>query len=219
MENPHKISVRKKREIPLQEEERQQVLENDINNLSLEDMDVEVDIENIQFSKEEQRLQETQQIASEVATHEEHFSEDESFTIHNVIFDKNSRKLVFEGTSQKNKKGKSHSKYDLSKMPESQISKIHKVTGDALDISIDDLEAENARLKEKVRELECTLMPPPILAIPLAITKPRTPNLKLKGSSSLLMVVRKFVEENIKRRMSLIMKAWDVSSNIVSFGS
>ena len=32
------------------------------------------------------------------------------------------------------------------------------------------------------------------------------------------MVVRKFVEENIKRRMSLIMEAWDVSSNIVSFG-
>jgi len=33
------------------------------------------------------------------------------------------------------------------------------------------------------------------------------------------MVVRKFMEENIKKRMPLIMDAWDVSSNIVSFGS
>jgi len=33
------------------------------------------------------------------------------------------------------------------------------------------------------------------------------------------MDVEKFVEENIKRRMSLIMEAWDVSGNIISFGS
>jgi len=33
------------------------------------------------------------------------------------------------------------------------------------------------------------------------------------------MVVRKFVEEKIKRRISLIMEASDVSSDIVSFGS
>jgi hypothetical protein len=33
------------------------------------------------------------------------------------------------------------------------------------------------------------------------------------------MVVKKFVEENIKIIMPLIMEAWDVSSNIVSFGS
>jgi hypothetical protein len=67
--------------------------------------------------------------------------------------------------------------------------------------------------------MESTLISPPILASPLAISNPGTPDLKLKGSSSFLMVVRKFVEENIKRRMSLIMEAWDVSSNIVSFGS
>jgi hypothetical protein len=219
MENPHKIQVRKKRKVPPQEEAEQQVSENDTNNLSLEDMDLEVDIENIHFPDEEQRLQETQQIAVEIAAQEEDFSEEESFTIQNALFDKNSRKLVFEGINQRNKKGKSCSEYDLSKFPASQISKIHKVIGDALDVSIDDLEAQNAKLKEKVRELESTLMPPPILAIPLAIVKSGTPDLKLKGSSSLLMVVRKFVEENIKRRMSLIMEAWDVSCNIISFGS
>jgi hypothetical protein len=78
-------------------------------------MDLEVDIENIHFPDEEQRLQETQQIAVEIATQEEDFSEEESFTIQNALFDKDSRKLVFEGINQRNKKGKSCSEYDLSK--------------------------------------------------------------------------------------------------------
>ena len=81
MENPHKIQVRKKRKIAPQEEAEQQVSENDTNNLSLEDMDLEVDIENIHFPDEEQRLQKTQQIAVEIATQEEYFLEEESFTI------------------------------------------------------------------------------------------------------------------------------------------
>jgi hypothetical protein len=44
-------------------------------------------------------------------------------------------------------------------------------------------------------------MPPSILANPLVIAKLGTSDLKLKGSSSLLMDIIKFVEENIKRRM------------------
>jgi hypothetical protein len=46
----------------------------------------------------------------------------------------------------------------------SKLSSIHKVTGDALDFSIANMEEENVRLKERVKELEATLMPPPILA-------------------------------------------------------
>jgi hypothetical protein len=67
MENPHKIPVRRKRKIPLQEETEQRVSENDTNNLSLEDMELEVDIENIHFHDEEQRLQETQQFVVEIS--------------------------------------------------------------------------------------------------------------------------------------------------------
>jgi hypothetical protein len=51
------------------------------------------------------------------------------------------------------------------------------------------------------------------------MVKPTTPTIKLKGSSSLLTVVRSYVEKNIKKRMSLITEAWEVSKNIVSFGS
>jgi hypothetical protein len=34
-----------------------------------------------------------------------------------------------------------------------------------------------------------------------------------------LVPITKFVEENIKKRMSLIMQPWDVGSSIVYFGS
>jgi hypothetical protein len=64
--------------------------------------------------------------------------------------------------------------------------------------------------------LEDALMPLPILG---RMVKPTTPAIKLKGSSSLLTTIRIYVERNIKKRMSLITEAWEVSKNIVSFGS
>jgi uncharacterized protein YdhG (YjbR/CyaY superfamily) len=90
---------------------------------------------------------------------------------------------------------------------------------DVLDDSIGGLEAENTKLKERIIELEDSLMPLPILASPLSMVKPTTPIVKFKGSSSLLTSVKSYVERNIKKRMSLITEAWEVSKNIVSFGS
>jgi hypothetical protein len=55
-----------------------------------------------------------------------------------------------------------------------------------LDNSIGGLEAENTKLKERIKELEDTLMPLPPLDIPLEIVVPTMPTAKLKGSSSLL---------------------------------
>jgi hypothetical protein len=90
---------------------------------------------------------------------------------------------------------------------------------DALDDSIGGLEAENTKLKERIKELEDALMPLPLLSSPLSIVRPTTPIVKLKGSSSLLTSARSYVERNIKKRMALITEAWEVSKNIVSFGS
>jgi hypothetical protein len=98
-------------------------------------------------------------------------------------------------------------------------TKIPRETEDALDDSIDGLEAENDKLKERIREYENSLMPLPILPSPLSMVKPAKPAIKLKGSSSLLTTVQSYVEKNIKKGMSLITKAWEVSKNIVSFGS
>jgi hypothetical protein len=106
-------------------------------------MDLEVDIVNAHLPDEEQMLQETQQIAIEITTHKEYFPEEESFTIKNALFEFFLLKLVFEGINQINKKGKYHSKYEFSNFRGSQISKLHKVIGNALYVSIDDLEPHN----------------------------------------------------------------------------
>jgi hypothetical protein len=81
------------------------------------------------------------------------------------------------------------------------IAKIHKVTGDALDISIDDMEYENAIIKERIQELELTLIPPPILVTPVATVQPhknfeKTPesSIRLKGTLSLLDATKRYVE-------------------------
>jgi hypothetical protein len=99
------------------------------------------------------------------------------------------------------------------------------VTGNDLNISIDDMEVENERIKNKVRKLENDLMPPLNFAKPLASVQPMM-NLevllksssKWKGTPNLHVVVRKFVEENIKKRMSLFLEACNISNNIMNFG-
>jgi hypothetical protein len=104
-------------------------------------------------------------------------------------------------------------------MQPSQISRIHREIDDALDGSIGGLEAENTKLKERIKELEDTLMPLPFLASPLTIIGPTTPAAKLKGSSSLLTSARSYVERNIKKIMELITKAWVNFKKHASFGS
>jgi hypothetical protein len=101
----------------------------------------------------------------------------------------------------------------------SQISRLHRATGDALDDSIGGIEAENARLKDRVKELEEALIPMPLLASPLAIAMPSTPTTKLKGSSSLLASCRGYVENNIKKIMELITEAWETSQSMASLGT
>jgi hypothetical protein len=97
--------------------------------------------------------------------------------------------LIVERGDQKNKKGIYYSEVDLKDMQLSQIYKIHKETRDALDDSIDGLEAKNTKLKERIGELENSLMPLPILTSSLSMVKPTTPSIKLRGYSSLLIVV------------------------------
>jgi hypothetical protein len=54
----------------------------------------------------------------------------------------------------------------------SKLSSIHRITRDALDISIVNMEEENLRLKERVGELEENLIPRPILATLVAMIQP-----------------------------------------------
>jgi hypothetical protein len=84
----HKLQVKRKRQNSQQEVE-QHIPKNEI---ILEDMDLDVAIENIQFPDDEHRLQESKEVATEIATQEEVLSEEESFTVQNALFDKSSRK-------------------------------------------------------------------------------------------------------------------------------
>jgi hypothetical protein len=97
--------------------------------------------------------------------------------------------LIVQRSDQKNKKGNSRLEVDLKDMRPFQISKNHRAIEDALDDSIDGLEAEIVELKERIIELETTLMSRPILETPLTTVKITTPGIKLKGSSSFLIMV------------------------------
>jgi hypothetical protein len=51
--------------------------------------------------------------------------EEESFAFQSVVFDNESKKLIIENKDLKNKKGTSHSEFNVHKMCPSQISKMH----------------------------------------------------------------------------------------------
>jgi hypothetical protein len=127
--------------------------------------------------------------------------------------------LIIEKGDVKNKKGKYHSEVDLRDMWPSQISRIHKEIKDSLDDSIGGHEPKNTKLKERIKELEDSLMHLPLLSSPLKIFIPTTPATKLKGSSSLLKSVRSYVERNIKKRMALIIESRETSKSIASLQS
>jgi len=103
------------------------------------------------------------------------FDEDESFVFQSVVFESESKKIIIEKRDVKNKKEKYCSEVDLANMWLSQISGLHRETIDSLDDSIGGIEAENARLKDRIKELEEVLILMPLLGSPLAIAMPITP--------------------------------------------
>jgi len=81
------------------------------------------------------------------------FDDDESFIFQSIVFYNESKKLIIEKRDVRNKKGKSRSEINLRNMQSSQISRLHRATRDSLDDSIGGIEAENARLKDQIKEL------------------------------------------------------------------
>jgi hypothetical protein len=149
----------------------------------------------------------------------ENFDEDESFVFQSVVFDSQSKKLIIEKKDVKNKKGKSHSEVDLANMRSSQICQLHTMSGEALHDSIGGIETENVRLKDRVKELEDAFIPMPLLVDPLEIAMPATPGANVTTSSTLNASCKVYVENNIKKRMELVIEAWKRSQTITSLGT
>jgi hypothetical protein len=201
IERSHKIPLKKRKNIVQEEEENN--VESDINRFSLKDMELKADIEKM-FPNIDHPVGTTHQNQSLEIAENEIFYEEESFVFERVVFESESKKLIIEKSDVNNKKGKSHSEVILRNMCPSQISRIHNATRDAYDNSICGLEEENIKLKERIKELEETLMPLPVLSIPLAIFKPAMHTTKIKGSSILLTSSKSYVENNVKKIISLI---------------
>jgi len=92
--------------------------------------------------------------------------------------------------------------------------------------SIYDIKKENLVLKEKTKELENDLLPRPLFIGPIIAIQPLCSlkdvpetNSKLKGSSSLLMVVRKYIGYNIKRRITLIFEIYELETNSITLST
>jgi hypothetical protein len=187
-------------------------------------MDLDVDIENITFPHVEVSTRENVHHISILMIHDETFFDEETFAVKNDSFDKQYMKLVFERT-RKSKSGKLRSTIDSRDILPSKLSCIHKFTGDTLDVSIAHMEEENAQMKERIKQLEETLMPPPILASPVAMICPGKglqenpkPSARVKGIYNLIIATRHFVEENVKKRISFIVELWDMEKGFASLG-
>jgi hypothetical protein len=129
IETPHKIPV-------ISKSKRGKNKEGDIEGMPkeeivLEYMDLDVNIEDIEFLDEEQRIQECIEVALELDTYEPIVFEEESLTMHSAMFDKSSRKLVIERVKSKNKKvqGKLSSELDFNGVPPSRTIQIHEAIG------------------------------------------------------------------------------------------
>ena len=59
-------------------------------------MDLEENIEDIEFPYDEHMIQENREVVGELVTQEHFFYEEESLTLHSALFDKDLNKLVFE---------------------------------------------------------------------------------------------------------------------------
>jgi hypothetical protein len=90
--------------------------------------------------------------------------------------------------------------------------------------SVCNIEKENLILKEKIKELETTLIPKPLFVEPLTTIQPtltledvQKATSKLKGSSSLLLAVRKYVGDGIQKRIDLIQEIWELAQSSTNF--
>jgi len=79
-------------------------------------------------------------------------------------------------------------------------------------------------LKERIKELEKCFLPKPVFINPIIVIQPmcsledvQETSSGLKGSSSLLVAIRKYIGDNIKKRIALILLIWELATSLATF--
>jgi predicted transcriptional regulator len=161
----------------------------------------------------EQQILETQEIFEALVTQEPKIFEEEIVTLHYADYNISSKNLLIEKVNMKNKKMYKKWKLDIdfNGVAPSKIVQFYETTREALKEFVGNIEKENLILKEKIKKLEVSLIPRPFFIGPLnmvqqALTLEDIPerNNKWKGSSSLLLEIRKYVEDRIQKIIDLI---------------
>jgi hypothetical protein len=133
IERPHKLPVNKrKRQINQVQEVEKSILGEEV---LLEDMELDENIEDIEFPDDEHRAQQSREVVEELATPEPAFYEEDSLTLHSALFDKVLNNLVFELVNSKGKRiQQKDTELDLNGVPPSRIPLIHKLIGDVFEV-------------------------------------------------------------------------------------
>jgi hypothetical protein len=128
----------------------------------------------------------------------------------------------------KNKKvfEKWKSQIDFQGVAPLKIMQFHEANRKALKQSIFYIDKENSFLKERIKELEKALIPKPLFVEPLNAIQPILTlrdvpkrSSKLRDSSSLLLVVRKYVEDGIHKIIYLTLEVWELAQNSTNFST
>jgi hypothetical protein len=101
LENPQKLPISRKRKRGTSKDGESDDIPGE--EIVPKDMELDVNVEEIEFADEEQMIQESRMISRELSTQEPIIFEEESLTLHHATFNKSSRKLVIEKINAKNK--------------------------------------------------------------------------------------------------------------------
>ena len=100
---------------------------------------------------------------------------------------------------------------------------LHREIDEALAHTMDDQKRENAKLKQRIDELEAPLNPRPLFVEPLSISQSikESPSQarKIDKVTCLLSRIRCFVVESIKARANLISKTFEILENVHKIGT
>lgn len=100
---------------------------------------------------------------------------------------------------------------------------IVKATSEAFAHIVDHQERENAKLKQRIYELEATLNPRPLFVEPLSIVHSveESPGqaYKINKVTQLLFGVRSFIIEGIKTYSNLIVESFEILENVHRTGT